>query len=430
MRIIYISCPASSRSGYGDHARDLIRSLIADENNEVNIIDQRWGNCPQNALGNKDTDISSRLVQGGVIKTKPDVWIQVTVPNEFNPIGTYNIGITAGMETTTVDPSWIEGCNRMDKVIVPSKHSKDVFMTCSYDKINKNTNAKEGTLKIEKPIEVLFEGLDLEVYHKTEDKSETVEDFMTDVKEDFCFLTVGHWLSGGFGHDRKDLATTIRTFLETFKGQSKKNRPGLILKTSGATYSVIDKQECLKKIREIIHHAGIDNPPSVYLLHGDLTMEDLNCLYNHKKVKAMFSLTHGEGFGRPLLEFSITGKPVIASNWSGHVDFLSEYGIMLAGKLETVHESAVWDKVILKESQWFYADPNYASRVLKEIHKNYKTHLVRTRKQTQYVKDNFTLEKMKTDFKTMIIESTKDIPSRVELKLPKLKLPKLEKQNG
>ena len=154
-------------------------------------------------------------------------------------------------------------------------------------------------------------------------------------------------------------------------------------------------------------------------------MSDMNCLYNHRKIKAMFSLTHGEGFGSPLMEFSITGKPVIVSNWSGQVDFLSEYGIMLGGKLETVHESAVWEKVILKESQWFYADPNYASRGLKEIYKNYKKHLVRTRKQTQYIKDNFTLDKMNEELTSILENATKDIPKRVELKLPKL-----EKQNG
>ena len=51
-------------------------------------------------------------------------------------------------------------------------------------------------------------------------------------------------------------------------------------------------------------------------------MIEMNSIYNHSKVKAMVSLTKGEGFGRPLLEFSLSQKPLIVSGWSGHMDFL------------------------------------------------------------------------------------------------------------
>ena len=135
----------------------------------------------------------------------------------------------------------------------------------------------------------------------------------------------------------------------------------------------------------------------------------------------MVSFTHGEGYGRPLQEFSITGKPTIAPGWSGQMDFLSEYGVLLKGQLQNVHDSAAWENVILKESKWFYVDPNYSSAILKDVYKNYKIHLTHTRKQTQYIKDNFTLDRMITKFQS-IMENT---PNHVELNLPKL-----EKQNG
>lgn len=407
---LVISCPATSRSGYGDHSRDLIRSLIAMDKFNVSVLDQRWGGCSRDALKESDVDISSRLIRQ--MADQPDIWIQVTVPNEFSPIGKYNIGITAGIETTLVSVPFLQGVNKMDYVLVPSKHAKDGFTNSTYDQKDKagNTISKlECTTKID----ILFEGLDITKFYK-----EPSSNFdLSSIKEDFTYLAVGHWLNGDFSHDRKDMGGMIRTFLETFKDMSKKNQPALILKTSSATFSVIDRESILKKIKAIrssVQHTG--ELPNVYLLHGDLTEQELNELYNHPKVKAMISFTHGEGFGRPLLEFSITGKPVIASNWSGHIDFLSEYGLQLAGELKPVHKSVVWKDVIVPESQWFYVDYGYASGLIKDVYKQYKKYLEKTRKQTQYVKDNFTIDKMTDIFTTQMEDN---VPS-FEIKIPKL----------
>ena len=426
-RLVCISCPATSRSGYGDHARDIIRSFIKIKDFEVSILDQRWGECPRNALTENDLDISSRINPTGQLSSQPDIWVQITVPNEFQPVGKYNIGITAGMETTQVAPQWIEGMNRMNMNIVPSNHAKKVFESTVYDRMNQQTKKKEGELRIQKPIEVLFEGSDLNVWKKVKDIPSTINETINSIKEDFCFLFVGHWLKGDFGHDRKDIGKTIQTFVETFKNTGKAKRPALIIKTSGAGFSVSDKYECLSKMRTIIDQLKQD--VSIYLLHGDLTQEELNGLYNHKKVKAMISLTHGEGYGRPLQEFSITGKPVIASNWSGHVDFLSKHGIMVAGKLDKVHPSATQKDMILAEASWFYADHNYASAAMKSVFKEYKKHLEKTRKQTQYVKDNFSLEAMDIKLQEIMERHMSDVPKQVELKMPSLGMgKKMEKR--
>lgn len=405
---LVISCPATSRSGYGDHSRDLIRSLIAMDKFNVKIIDQRWGMCSRDALTHKDSDISSRFIPPN-LSEQPDVWIQVTVPNEFQAIGKFNIGITAGMETTLVAPQWVEGINRMDYILVPSKHSKEVFEKSTYDQKDGAGNII-NQLKCTTKIDVLFEGLDMKVFNKSK------SNFKLDIKEDFAFLFVGHWLQGDFSHDRKDVGGMIRTFLETFKNTSKRNQPALILKTSSASFSVIDREQMLKKINMIRNSVEGDDLPSVYLLHGDLTQEELNGLYNHNKVKSMISFTHGEGFGRPLLEFSVTGKPVLYSNWSGHIDFLSEHGVPLAGELKDIDKSAVVKDMILAESKWFYVNYGYASGAIKDVYKNYKKHLERSRKQTQYVKDNFAISKMNEVF-TKQVET--NVPS-FEIKIPKL----------
>ena len=411
--------PCSSRSGYGDHARDLVRALISMDRFEIKIIDLRWGDCPRNALTTNDTDIISRISTGNIDR-KPDVFVQLSVPNEFTPHGKFNIGITAGIETTVCAAPWIEGLNRMDMNIVPSQHAKNVFLSTTYDKVDSRTQQKVSSLKCEKPIEVLFEGADLNIWKKTDELAKTVHESLSTIPEDFCFLHVGHWLTGVEGESRKDTGGLVRTFCNTFKTGTKK--PALILKTSSATFSVIDRETTLSKIREIRNR--IPNSPNIYLVHGDMTPLELNSLYNHPKVKAHVSFTKGEGFGRPLLEASLSGKPVIASNWSGQVDFLHPHSVLLPGQVKQVHPSVHWKDVILPEAGWFSVNYNYASKILKEVYKKYKSFIPNARKQRRHSIDNFSLEKMNNDFKVMIDKYVQKT-EQVQITLPTL--PKLEK---
>ena len=422
---LVISCPASSRSGYGDHSRDIIKSLIKMDRFDISILDQRWGVCPRTALLDEPEIAKLVIPMGTPLNTQPDVWIQVTVPNEFQAVGKFNIGITAGIETDRVSPQWLEGMNRMDMNIVPSHHSKVTFESTKYDRKDDKGNVI-STVQLEKPIHVVFEGLDISIFDKTEKDNLIPIKEIDEIKESFCFLTVGHWLQGEMGHDRKDIGGAIQTFIHTFKNM--RTKPALILKTSSATFSVMDRYDMLKRIKSIYHGIGgnMESMPKVYLLHGDLTAKEMNSLYNHPKVKAMFLLTHGEGFGRPLLEFSITGKPTIASDWSGHVDFLSMYGFRVPGKLDKVHKTVTQKGLIEKDHQWFFADYGYASKLLKDVYRKYKTFLATSRKQRKFVKDNFTLDMMSEEFNRLIKEN---VPEPVKLNLPKLKLPKLEKVN-
>ena len=418
---LVISAPASSRSGYGDHARDIIYSLISMDRFDISIMDQRWGQCPRTELNNHPEISKLVMPLGQQLTAQPHIWIQVTVPNEFQRVGKFNIGITAGIETDRVSVPWLEGMNRMDINIVPSHHSKVAFEQTVFDQKNQNGDVVK-TFKCEKPIHVLFEGLNTDIFDKNENARFKGIDH---IKESFCFLVCGHWLQGEFGQDRKDLGATIQTFIQTFKGRG--NKPALVIKTSSATFSVMDRYDMLQRIKSIQNNCGsLDDQPNIYLLHGELSEEEMNGLYNHPKVKAMISLTHGEGFGRPLLEFSVTGKPTIASDWSGHRDFLSTYGIMIPGKLGEVHKSAIQKDIIIEGSQWFYSDYGYASKVLKDIYKKYKQYLPKSRKQRKFVKDNFSLKAMGEELDRLM---TDNVPEPVKLKLPKLKLPKLEKVN-
>ena len=415
-----VSCPIDTFSGYGARARDFVKSLIQSKGKEwdIKILPQRWGDCPWNFLS-EDDPLRKRFIGG--LQQKPDVWIQITVPNEFQPVGKFNIGVSAGIETTIYPGEFIEGSNRMDLNLVSSNHSKQVALTSQFDKRNKNTQQTVGVLKLEKPIEVLFEGLDLDKYYKKPSSSKL--NILKDVKEDFCFLYTGHWLPGNLGEDRKNTGLLVKTFLETFKGPGRK-KPALVMKTNQVNYSLMDREEILKMIN-YIKKSIPGNLPNIYLLHGEMTDNEMNQLNNDPKVKSFVSFTKGEGYGRPLAEAAITGKPVIVSNWSGHKDFIHpDYNILIGGELTNVHESTA-NQFLLKESQWFSINTEIAGKAMKDVFKHYKQYFEKSRKQTQYLKDNWSFDKMTERLKGFLNKIP--IQKTVEVKLPQLKkLPKLE----
>ena len=409
-----VSCPIDTFSGYGARSRDLVKSLIQLKEQEwdIKIMPQRWGDCPWNFLSN-DNPLRQRFIFN--LTKKPDIWIQITVPNEFQPVGQYNIGISAGIETTVYPAPFIEGSNRMDLNLVSSEHSKQVALASQFDQKDNNTQQIVKQIKLQKPIEVLFEGLDLEKYYKNPNNSS----MLNNITEDFCFLYTGHWLPGNFGEDRKNVATLIKTFLETFKGINKK-KPALILKSNKVNYSLLDREGVLRDINRIRDKFKGEKLPNIYLLHGELTDEEMNKLNNDPKVKSFISFTKGEGYGRPLAEAAITGKPTIVSNWSGHRDFLfPDYNILIGGELKPVHQSTA-NEFLLKESQWFNISTDIASRAMKDVFKHYKKYLEKSRKNTQYLKDNFSFNKM-TEKLNLLLPKIDASPQIQELKLPKLK---------
>ena len=305
--ICVISCPIDTFSGYGARSRDFVKALIQLKDSEwdIKIMPQRWGDTPWNYLSDDDP-IKKRYILN--LEQKPDVWIQITIPNEFQPVGHYNIGVSAGIESTVYAGDFLEGMNRMDLNLVSSKHSKDVALSTQYNKVDEKTKQNLGVLKLEKPIDILFEGLDLDKYFKKPKKT----NFLNNIKEDFCFLHTGHWLNGDLGEDRKNTGLLIKTFLETFKGPGNK-KPALVLKVNNSNYSLLDREEMLNKILYIKTQIQ-GNLPNIYLIHGELTDEEMNELNNDPKIKSIISFTKGEGFGRPLLEQAITGKPIITTN--------------------------------------------------------------------------------------------------------------------
>ena len=432
----FVSCPIDTYSGYGARSRDFVKALIELNEYEVRILPQRWGMTPFGF-------IEDHIEEWGFLKNhivpqlteQPDIWCQITVPNEFQPIGKYNIGLTAGIETTVCAPQWIEGCNRMNLILTSSTHSQTIFKNTNYQINNKQTNQIQGELKLDKPIEVLIEGANLEIYKPLEVKEFTSKNLIKDldsIKESFAYLFVGHWMQGDLGEDRKNVGLLVKAFYEIFKNKSK--MPALILKTSIVGASYMDRREIQNRIDAIRKSVPGGKLPSIYLLHGEFTDKEMNELYNHSKIKAMISLTKGEGFGRPLLEFSLTNKPIIASGWSGHLDFLNpEFTALLGGKLTQIHPSAQVKDMLIENSQWFSADHGHIGHFMNDVFENYKEWQVKGKRQGFYSRTNFSFEKMKEQLKDILTKNLPELPKQVKLKLPKLnkiELPKKIEING
>jgi len=419
--LFVISCPIDTYSGYGSRSRDLVKSIIELDKYEVKIMPQRWGNTPWNFIEDhvEWLFLKQYLLTTPQLPKQPEIWAQVTVPNEFQPIGKYNIGFTAGIETTVCAPEWIDGVNRMDITLVSSNHAKQVFENTTFEQKDQQSNQVIRIIKLEKPVEVLFEGADIEKYYPLE--TSKVKDIdLSSIKEDFAYLFLGHWLQGDVGEDRKNVGLLVKAFYETFKNKMKK--PALILKTSGAGASYMDREDILNKIAQIRASVNSVNVPNVYLLHGDFSDSEISQLYSHPKVKAMVNLTKGEGFGRPLLEFSLVKKPIITTAWSGHTDYLNgEFVSLIPGQLTNVHPTAVVPNMILAESQWFSPDTGTIGHYLKDVFENYKNYTDGAKRQAFRSKTEFSFDKMKEKLGKMLDKNVPNFPAQVQIKLPQLK---------
>jgi hypothetical protein len=420
-----ISCPIETYSGYGARSRDIVKAIIEMDKYDVKIVPQRWGATPKGFI--KDNPewefLNKHILTSPQLPSQPEIWMQITVPNEFQPIGKYNIGCTAGIETTIAPAEWVEGCSRMNLILGSSKHTIDVLKNSKFEKRDQQTNQTVGIIEWKGDSEVIFEGADVETYKVSKSNFD-----LSSIKEEFAYLFVGHWMQGDMGEDRKNVGLLIKAFYETFKNKSKK--PALILKTSQVGSSYMDRDEILKKIKAIKDSCKSTNLPNVYLLHGEFTNTEMNEIYNHSKVKAMVNLTKGEGFGRPLLEFSLVNKPIITTNWSGHVDYLNpEFTTLLPGTLTNVHPSAA-NNMLLQESQWFSVDHGHVGHYLKDVFENYKGYAENAKRQGFQSRTKFSFEAMKEKLNTIFTERIPEFPKHIPLQLPKLskiELPKLKK---
>ena len=431
--------PFNTRSGYGDHARSFFYSIMDRDDIDIKCIDVKWGSTPRNHL-NPDVPRHKRLLDAFVhfedIKQQPDVYIDIRIPNEFANPGKFNIGITAGVETDVVSPEFLSGCNNMNLIIVPSRFTAETFSKCNYDQMQDMPDGKKektGEVKLERPIKVLFEGVDTDIYrplNSSEIKSDFTDELNNLLKEDFVYLHVGQLTRGKYGEDRKNIPLMLKCFLQAFTNNP--NPPALLLKTNGANFSVLDRKETIARIEEIKNKfSEVDTIPNVYLIHGDLTIKEMAMLYNNPKIKGFVSCTHGEGFGRPMLEASCCGLPVMASKWSGQMDFLNDKeSLMINGHLGEIPDSQVWEPIVVKPGQWYNVNEGDVIRKFRMFHKKFRIINKKGKRLGRTNHRKFSLTNMAKKFNSILDEVLKTIPNPVALNLPKLKKVKDDKSQA
>lgn len=394
---ILVKGPVLSQSGYGEQARLALRALRSREDIfDIYIIPTTWGQTGWISLPNEERGwIDRRIAQTHLFSQQQgqfDISLQVTIPNEWERLAPVNIGYTAGIETTKVAPGWLEKVNAMDRVIVVSNHSKEVFENSAYHAQHPVTGQMVA-LTCTTPIDVVNYPVRV-----TEKKKLTL-----DLKHDFNYLAISQW------GPRKNFDNLINWFVEENFDQE----VGLVLKTSIKNNCIIDREYTEEKLKSILS-SHEDCKCKVYLLHGDLTEEEMNGLYQHPKIKVLISTTHGEGYGLPLFEAAYNGLPVVVPGWSGQRDFL--YVKDKKGKskplfasveydLKNIQKEAVWPGVLQEDSQWAFPREASFKRRLREVRTEYSRFKRNATRLKKSLIENFTEEKIYSDFVTSVAPS-------------------------
>tara|TARA_Y100000592_G_scaffold101148_1_gene186036 strand:+ start:16167 stop:17450 length:1284 start_codon:yes stop_codon:yes gene_type:complete len=399
---IILKGPMMSRSGYGEQARFALRSLLSRQDIfDVYAFNIPWGQTGWIWEDNEERKMFDQLL----IKTfslpeterQFDASIQVTIPNEFEKIAPINIGYTAGIETDRIAPEWIQKSSLMDKILVVSKHSKDIYEGTGYKLEMKSGETRE--IKNHTPVEYIN-------YPNRLAKPD--KNFNVDFDTDFNFLVISQW------GPRKNIENTVKWFVEEFRNEN----VGMVLKIFSMNCSTPDFHITRQNITSLVESLG-DKKCKIYLLHGDLTDEQLSALYHHDKIKALVTATHGEGFGLSLFEASCAGLPVVAPDWSGHKDFLyANVKTTRKGKTQEkvrplftkidykmgdVQDNAIWEGVIPKGSKWCFPEEQSYKDSLRELYKNYGPALSRAKKLKKANVSKFTDEAMQAQFVDYIL---------------------------
>ena len=416
---VLIRGPVLSRSGYGEQSRFALRALRKHEDKfDLYLINTQWGGTGWLADDNEERKYIDFLLQKTYHFTQHkgqlDASLQVTIPNEWEKIAPYNVGYTAGIETTKVAPAWIEKSQEMDKIIVTSNHAKQSLVNTTYDIKNQQTSEIVGKAKVTTPVEPVGYPVKL-----TKKKSVKL-----DLETDFNFLAVSQW------GPRKNIGSTVEWFVQNFKDNP---NVGLVLKGFLKNNCTMDKLHSESALRASI---PADAKCKVYLLHGEMTDEEMIGLYSHPKVKCLISLTHGEGWGLPLFEASYTGLPILTTNWSGQTDFLNApVKVRKKGKknkyetimkphfaevdytLAQIQKEAVWDGVLQADSMWCYAEEESYKRALNSVYKDYDKYKDLAKKLKAHVRKQFEQEKQLDKFAREFMPSAFENKSEEEQRL-------------
>lgn len=401
---ILVVGPVLTASGYGEQARFALRALRTREDLfDIYLTPTAWGQC---GWIHDDTEerawidsLILRTVQYTQMSNNQpqyDMSLQITIPNEWKRIAPINIGYTAGIETNKISPHWIQTSNLMNKIIVVSNFAKKGFDNGIFNVQDQNGN-EVPNFKVNTPIEVV---------NYSVRKNDAV-DIDLPLTTDFNFLVVAQ------AGPRKNFANTVKWFVEEFKNDG---NVGLICKTHLGGASHIDREAVTNNLKHILEQHK-DRKCKIYLLHGDMSEGEMASLYTHPKVKALVSLSHGEGFGLPVFEAAGYGLPVITTEWSGPTDFM--YCPNKEGKvkphfarvdftLQPVQPEAVWNGVIEKDTMWAFPIGNSAKTQMRGVYKDWDRYRSGAKRLALNIEKEFEPKKIYKQFTDHLIDQEQE----------------------
>ncbi len=394
MQKLIFRAPVTTASGYGVHSRQLLKALMAANCYDISISACNWGNTSFILEHSVFMDKVYQLIAKGEVEKRNgqanyDISVQVNIPNEFEKMARINIGVTGGIEVDRCSPEWLKKINeKVDLLVVPSVHSQDTIGMVGYG--DPNTNEQ---LRLQKPLALCPEGVDTRYFNTDQLPPEAFEKFKFDA--DFNFLFVGLGLDKPMGEDRKNLSHLIKWFCERFKDEP---NVGLVLKAGMVNGSLMDFENFSRRVQEIKKACGGERYPRIHLIHGRLSDPELAALYKHPKVKAFVSLTHGEGFGLPIIEAAACGLPVITTAWSGQLDFLTIDGkkrfIPVDFELGEIPGSCVWPGVMEQGSRWANPKEDDAKLKMKKVVLSYTKPKEWADELAKHIAENYAVNKV------------------------------------
>lgn len=409
MKKVLLEAPILTKSGYGEHARLIYRTLKQDKGLDIYINPLAWGTTSWKIPDKDILDATKKYANYNHMYSSKgetphfDIQIRVGIPNEFEKKAPFSICVTAGIESDRVSPNWIIKTHQgIDKLIVPSEHAKRGFVNTNYEVVN-NANGTKTMLGCNSPIDVVPYPI----------KAPSGAPLDLEFSTGFNFLSIA--LLG----PRKNIEFMLKGFVETFRDN---DNIGLILKTAKSRSSKMDRIETKSRIENYIKSLG-EKKCKIYLLHGDLTEAEIHSLYTHSKVKAYVSTTHGEGYGLPVFEAAYSGLPVIATDWSGHLDFLSGN---LKGKnkklfaridydLKEVQKEAVWKDILTEESKWAYPKQTSYKAQLEKVHANYGMYKKWANILKSEIEENFSEEAVMSQMRSaLMLKDSEDTVNEID----------------